>query len=329
MPTRPRRARQRAAAGLVLVAALLCAGCSIDPRWQLARGDAPAAPVLLDVPFHPQTEYQCGPAALATVLGASGVATSPQALVPQVYLPGREGSLQLELVAATRRAGRIPYVLDREPDGLLAELHDGRPVLVLQNLLVRTFPRWHYAVLVGSEPAANSLLLNSGTEQGLRLAAPKFLRTWDWGGRWAMVALRPGELPARAEPLRFLAAVADFEAVAGAEAAGPAYEAALQRWPAEPRTHLAAGNQAYARGDAAAAAKHYRAGLALAPRDVVLGNNYASVLGELGCREEADGALAAALAAAGDDGQWRSQLEQTKAELAKTTVSRDPVCDRL
>lgn len=329
MPTRPWRARRGAAAGLVVAAALLCAGCSVNPRWQLARGEMPVAPLLLDAPFHPQTEYQCGPAALATVLGASGVATSPQALVPQVYLPGREGSLQLELVAATRRAGRIPYVLDRDPEALLAELHDGRPVLVLQNLLVRTFPRWHYAVLVGSDPAANALVLNSGTQQGMRIAAPKFLRTWDWGGRWGMVALRPGELPARANPVRLLASVADFEAVAGADAARPAYEAALERWPAEPRAHLAMGNAAYAAGDLEAAARHYRAGLALAPANVVLGNNEASVLGELGCKAEAERALVAALAAAGGDGQWLGQLHRTQAELARSNVPRQPACDRL
>jgi hypothetical protein len=317
----------RAAAGMVLAAALL-SGCSINPDWTLARGEAPATPVLLDVPFHPQTEYQCGPAALATVLGASGVAITPDALVPQVYLPGREGSLQLELVAATRRAGRIPYRVDPEPDALLDELHAGRPVLVLQNLLVRSFPRWHYAVVMGSDPVENELLLNSGTERALAVAAPKFLRTWDWAGRWGLLALRPGELPARADPIRYLAAVADFEAVAGARAATPAYEAALQRWPGEPRAYLALGNQAFAAGDKATAAAYYRDGLSHAPADVVLGNNYASVLGELGCRAEARAALDAAIAAAGDGNRWQPQLEQTRTELDHSAAPRSAACAR-
>ena len=317
-----------AAGGLVLAAAvLLLSACSINPAWQLTREGAPAKPVLLgDVPFYPQTEYQCGPAALATILVDSGVATTPAALVPQVYLPGREGSLQLELVAATRRAGRIPYVVEPEPDALLAELRAGRPVLVLQNLLVRSVPRWHYAVLVGTEPARNRLILNSGTERGLSVTAPKFLRTWDWAGRWGLLALRPGELPAWAEPAKYLAAVADFEAVAGATAAAPAYEAALQRWSDDRRTHLALGNHAYGAGDRVAAAKHYRDGLTLAPRDPVLGNNYASVLGELGCDAEAAAALQVAQQAAGDEGRWRGQLAQTAAELASSPVERSAAC---
>ncbi|GAB2615128.1 PA2778 family cysteine peptidase [Novilysobacter erysipheiresistens] len=334
-----RGSTSRAAAGLVLAAALLLspACATINPPWQLAppggSADAsvgtPAKPVhLADVPFYPQDEYQCGPAALATVLVDSGVSTSPEALVPQVYLPGREGSLQLELVAAMRRAGRIPYVVEPTTDALLAELHAGRPVLVLQNLLVRSAPRWHYAVLVGTDPERNEVILNSGTERGLQVAAPKFLRTWDWAGRWGLLALRPGELPAHAEAVDYLAAVADFEAVAGAEAAAPAYRAAIERWPDDPRTHLALGNHAYGDGEHVEAAAHYRGGLALAPNDPVLGNNYASVLGELGCTAEARAALEIAQAGA-TEGRWREQLAQTAAELASSKAERSPSCQTL
>ena len=195
MPAGRSRPGQAAAAGLVLAAALLCAGCSINPQWQLARGDAPAEPVLLGVPFHPQTEYQCGPAALATVLGASGVPITPEALVPQVYLPGRQGSLQPELVAATRRAGRIPYLVDQDPSALLEELHAGRPVLVLQNLLVRSVPRWHYAVVVGYDAPRQKLLLRSGQNRLRRESVEMFESTWRHGEFWMLSVHRPGEIP--------------------------------------------------------------------------------------------------------------------------------------
>lgn len=319
----------RAAAGLMLAAALLLSGCSINPAWQVSESSTTSGAWVLDqVPFHPQTEYQCGPAALATVLGASGVPVSPERLAPQVYLPGRRGSLQLELVAATRRAGRIPFVVERTPEALLDELRVGRPVLVLQNLLTRSVPRWHYAVLVGNDPGRNRVILNSGTERGLAVRAPKFLRTWDWGGRWGLLTLRPGELPVRAEPTAYLLAVADFEAVAGAEAAAPAYRAALQRWPDDPRVHLALGNQAYAAGDRATAARHYRDGLARAPADAVLGNNYASVVSELGCPAEARAALATIRAAVPADSPWHDRLLETEVGLAGADSPRDPACDR-
>lgn len=319
----------RGAAALLVAVAL--SACSLNPALRVGElAPATGVPTLTGVPFFPQTEYQCGPAALAGVLGASGVPAQPDALASQVYLPGRQGSLQLELLGATRRAGRIPYVVDRTPQALFAELRAGRPVLVLQNLLVRTVPKWHYAVLVGAYGPGNRVVLNSGTERGLALRAPTFMRTWDWGGRWGMVALRPGELPAQADPGRYLAAVADFEAVAGAAPAADAYRAAATRWSDDPRPLLALGNQAYARGARAEAARQYRAGLARRADDPVLANNLASVLGELGCRAEALRVLDAAASRLPVEERWRAQLAETRAEVSsRTSTRRSPACATL
>ncbi|HBD19493.1 MAG TPA: hypothetical protein DC063_04990 [Arenimonas sp.] len=304
-----RRGLRRAFA---LPALLVLAGCAVNPRIALPAGDAIA---LGGVPFHPQTEYQCGPAALAGLLGASGVDTSPEALKPQVYLPKRKGSLQVELLAASRRAGRIPYVVDGEPQALLDELADGRPVLVLQNLWTPSVPRWHYAVVVGSEPARNRLRLNTGVDEAKSVRARSFLRTWDWAGRWGFVALRPGELPARADPLRYAEAVAAFEPVGGAAAARLAWEAARTRWPTDPRAWLALGNLDYAAGDKAAALGWFTRGLQAAPGDAVLGNNAATVLGELGCGDRARALLEPVLVATPPDSPWRAALEKTRASL--------------
>ena len=74
------------AAAVLAVAAALAAGCAINPPLRVADAmpaRAGAGVLLLDVPFHPQTEMQCGPAALATVLNASGVGITPDALAPQ------------------------------------------------------------------------------------------------------------------------------------------------------------------------------------------------------------------------------------------------------
>lgn len=312
---------------VLLLVAMALNGCAINPPLRVpALAPAAGVDLLSKVPFHPQTDYQCGPAALATVLGASGVGVTPAQLAPQVYLPGRQGSLQLELMGATRRSGRIPYPVAREPAALFEELAAGRPVLVLQNLLTRTVPRWHYAVMVGADPVGNRVVLNSGEQQGLAMRAPKFMRTWDWAGRWGVVVLRPGEMPARVEPTAYLTAVADFEAVAGIDAARPAYAAALQHWPRDARVHLALGNQAHAGGDPSRAAGHFRDGLGLAPGDPVLANNYASAMGELGCRQEA---LAVLDAVSGQESRWQEQLQRTRDEVTASRQARSRSCARL
>ena len=297
--------------------ALGLGGCAAFPALDLEEA-APPGPrsVALDTPFHPQTDYQCGPAALAGVLGATGVEVSPGALAPQVYLPERQGSLQVELLAATRRAGRVAYRLGQDPSELLAELAGGRPVLVLQNLGTRAFPTWHYAVLTGYDLAANELVLDSGVTDALRTPAGRFLRTWDWAGRWAMVALRPGELPARPDPARYAEAAAAFERSGEAAAVHAAWAAAAAHWPGDPRPPLALGNLAYAAGDREGALALYAAGHAASPGDPALANNLAAVLGELGCAATGHALLSGVSATIEAGSPWRTVVDGTLHELA-------------
>lgn len=324
-----RPGRFAALAPVVLVASVL-AGCSLNPPLDLDSLVAgPSAAQLLWVPFYPQQEYQCGPAALAGVLGAAGVTIAPAVLTRQVFLPGRQGSLQPELLAATRRAGLIPYLIPAEPSALLMQLRAGKPVLVLQNLQTRSVPVWHYAVVVGFDTARNQVYLNSGGERGLAMSAPAFLRTWDWAGRWAMVALRPGELPAQPEVQNYIEALATFESVAGSAPAAPAWRAALRQWPQDSRPYLALGNNAYSSGNLPVAIDYYRRGLQRSPGDPALANNLASVLGELGCPEVATSLLLPVSAAAGEDSRWQPLLADTLAELAVLERNDSSFCAAL
>src|SRR6267143_388496 len=115
---------------------------------------------LTQVPFFPQSEYQCGPAALATALASFGVKVTPEDLVPQVYLPERKGSLQIEMMAAARRHGMVSYQLAPRFEDVLRELSAGNPVIVLQNLGFGG--GWHYAVAVGYDYSYGDLILRSG-----------------------------------------------------------------------------------------------------------------------------------------------------------------------
>jgi len=285
--------------------------------------------VALSVPFFPQTAYQCGPAALATVLADAGVDTTPAALSPDVYLPERQGSLQIELVAATRRHSRIPFLLPTDVSALLAELQAGRPVLLLQNLGTRSTPLWHYAVLTGYDLEHNSFRLNSGVEEGAWLPAPELLRTWDWGERWALVALRPGDFPATGsddDVARYFKSVADFEAVAGSEAAAAAWRSAAQHWPDKPGPTLALGNRAYAEGRLREAADWYARGLHLEPGNVVLANNLASVLGEMGCARAGEAVLGPVAASLAQDSEWKAAVNTTMGELKVQTDPDQEAC---
>ncbi len=264
------------------------AGCAASPP--LAEGlpaGAPRAIELADTPFFAQDEYQCGPAALATVLRASGVVTSPQDLKPQVYVPGRRGSLQAELIGASRRHGRLPYVLAPQAGDLVAELGEGRPVLVLQNLGATRMPIWHYAVLIGYDAGKNVAVLRSGTRERVEMRWQRFAKTWHRGGRWAITTLAPGAMPDHAEPARFIEAAAGLEAAGRRADAGAAYDAAIARWPREPLAWLGRGNVAYGDGELAPAAEAYLQAITLSPENVAARNNLAEVLAAANCLPEA------------------------------------------
>lgn len=287
--------------GVFVWAVLLLGGCAtpqvamLDARWPT---ELPAQVELADVPFFPQEDYECGPAALAMVAHAAGVDVTPDALVDQVYLPGRKGSLQPEMLAATRRQGLLAYPLKPKVEDILREVAAGHPVLVFQNLAFSIYPVWHYAVVMGFDRERHVLLLHSGRTARMEISMFAFERTWARGQYWAMLALKPGQLPATAEPQAYTAAAATLERT-DARGAQQAFAAALQRWPDDRAALLGAGNTAYALGQRDAAAKAYRQAVLKHPDFADGWNNLAQVLLELNRRQEASQAIARAVALGG------------------------------
>lgn len=299
-----------ATAGVFICAAALLAGCAATRGNALPEGAGaglPAAAEIAAAPFFPQEDYQCGPAALAAALTHAGRETTPEALVPQVYLPARKGSLQAEMLATARRHGRLAYPLAPRLEDLLREIVAGNPVIVLQNLALDWAPQWHYAVAIGYELGAPSIVLRSGTTRRLEMSLDVFDRTWVRSGRWAMLALPPERLPATANEPSYLAAVAALERVAPA-AARRAYETALERWPRSLAARIGLGNASYAMRDLAGAAAAYRRATQEHPEAADAWNNLAQALHELGSR---DAALAAAQRAVALGGPRQAVYRQT------------------
>ena len=277
---------------------LTLTACSSIPPADYAAENLPAQVELDAVPFHPQQAYQCGPAALATVLGAAGATSTADELRDAVFLPQRQGSLQAELLAATRRAGFLPYVLTPEPAALLAELAAGHPVLVLQDLGFAFAPRWHYAVAVGYDRPERQVSLRSGSHWRQTMSFEGFDRSWAKAGRWAFVAAAPEHIPATAAEDRFVAAAVTLEAVVPA-AAMRAYRAALDRWPDNLIARLGLGNAAYRQHDLATAEAAYRQATVDHPEAADTWNNLAQLLHESGRNAEARVAVRRAIAIGG------------------------------
>jgi tetratricopeptide (TPR) repeat protein len=253
---------------------------------------------LSTVPFYAQEDYECGPAALAMLLQSAGVNAAPADLLPQVYLPGRQGSLQVEMMVAARRHGLPAYLLVPTLAAVLQEVAAGHPVLVFQNLSLPVYPVWHYAVVIGFDRERGTITLHSGRTPRLEMTLSVFERTWARGDHWAMVALPPSTLPATAQATPFAAALAALERNAPS-AAQQAYKTALQRWPDDLVLMLGAGNAAYALGQLGEAAAAYQAALQAHPRAADAWNNLAQVRIDQGRKLEARQAIDKALAIGG------------------------------
>lgn len=312
-------AARNLAPGLLLLA---LGGCSTDRLLEAAAAQPRAE--ISGAPYFSERDHQCGPAALATLLGAAGQPVTPDTLAHEVFIPGRKGSVQAEMLAAVRRHSLVALTLAPTLPALLKEIEQGRPVLVLQNFGLPALPLWHYAVVVGYERERDTVLLSGGRGRQQRLAARRFLGTWGRAGNWAFVALRPGELPAdmRAAPL--LDAVAALEALGQRASAAASYQAATRRWPSESLAWFALANNQLALGETAAAETAYREVLRVQPDHLPARNNLALLLAHRGCIAAATEALAPARVAA-DGGPFAAEIADSWREI-QALGAEAPTC---
>ena len=270
---------------------LLClgwAGCATaPPKVELpASLDIPSKIELTEVPFHPQGEYQCGPASLAMTLEWSGVAITPDQLKPEVYTPSRQGSLPSDMIGAARRHGRVAYPIHRIED-VLEEVAGGHPVIVLQQLKSLFQASWHYAVVIGYDLDEHEIILHSGVEAREVLSLDEFAITWQPWGHWGLLTLSPQKFPATAREEVYLKAVIGLEQTERWTEAQQAYAQAADRWPHNETAWIGLGNSRYALKNLAGAEQAFRSAVDAAPQSGAAYNNLAHVLMELGRPDEA------------------------------------------
>ncbi len=300
---------------------LLLTGCSA-PLQSVRLLESPPPELhqtveLTQTPFHPQQRYQCGPAALATVLESSGAPITPEALVPEVYLPGREGSLQVELVASARRHGRVPYPITRQMNVLLQEIQAGNPVLVLQNLGLSWAPRWHYAVVIGYDLQQDQIILRSGEERRHQISLETFEHTWRRSNYWAIVVLPPDQIPATAEELPYLRSVLPFEKLGNWQIAQTAYLTATRQWSKSTGAYLGLGNASYMLKQLPAAESAYRAAITIDNQFAPALNNLAQTLADQGKWKEAERYALQAVKVKSDVKAYQETLQQIQLHSQK------------
>lgn len=293
-----RRGGRSSALGAVLALTLLAGCASLGDQRSALPAHLPVRAELSETPFFSDDSYYCGPSALATGLSAAGFPTRPEALVGQVFLPGRQGALQIEMLAGARRQGALATVIPDSTQALFAEIAAGHPVVVLQNLGLSWAPSWHYAVAVGYDADAGTVLLRSGPMKRQEMSLRTFMHTWNRSERWAFVVTQPDRLPATATEAEAVRSLVAFGRNAPAGASAQAYRTGLVRWPDQPTLAMGLGNVLYASGDKAGAEAAFRQ-VADKHQLPAAYNNLARVLLERGNTVEARAVVERGLAVAG------------------------------
>ena len=309
-------------AGLLLLL-LLLSGCQSPPQSRQLLAEPPAISrqaLLSAVPFYPQQEYFCGPTTLSEVAAYYGVEHSADSIASLTFTPGLQGSLQIEMAAASRQLGFVAYE-QRGSLSLLLQLIDEKiPVIVLQNNGLSWLPQWHYAVVIGYDLDRREIILHSGLTAEYRLPLATFERTWQRANYWLLAMLPPGRTSALLDPFLYTRACQDLLQTRQTAAGVTALISATQQWPDYWLPYFLLGNHFLAQAPAEAAS-WFAQGLPLARQQPAYLNNYALVLSELGCKAQAIELIQTARQLAPDDANIQDSEQQIRTKATATTCT--------
>jgi tetratricopeptide (TPR) repeat protein len=266
---------------------VLSTGCSQGPTDNLLLSVGNSEEIFLGgVPFFKQETYQCGPSSLAMLLAWDGLNITPHDLTDAVYTAKLHGSLQPSLISAARQYGRVAYPIKGLKE-LFEELNAGHPVIILQNLGLKWYPKWHYAVVIGYENRGKKIILHTGIKESERISKRLFQKTWSRSDYWGLLILPVDKLPATATEEKYLNAIAGLERAGQFEVAVRGYKTAINRWPKSLSAWMGLGNSFYAKGNLSSAASAFEQAIKLYPQNGMPQNNLAQVLWEQGKKEQA------------------------------------------
>jgi tetratricopeptide (TPR) repeat protein len=230
---------------------LLLAGCQGTPQTdQLANvtpaGLAPAYQIK-NVPFVAQQQYYCGPTTLAEVFKFYGTQVSADDIAPKIFIPEKEGSLQLEMVTAARQYHYLPYQTQGTLTLLMQLISDDIPVIVFQNLSISLLPQWHYAVVTGFDLTKQTITLHTGVTQDHEMSFSLFEKTWGRGNYWLLAPVPPQVTSEHMVPFKYISAAYDMLKVAEnnskqQEQALLFLQSATKQWPNEWLAYFLLGN---------------------------------------------------------------------------------------
>lgn len=141
--------------------------------------------VIINVPFYPQEDYQCGPSSLAGVLNYYGLKVSPEEIASEIYSSSARGTLDLDLLFYVQRMGLDAKKYKGNINDLKERIKGGYPLIVLVDYGFGPLQVNHFMVVLGYNESG--IFVNSGREEKRFIPYEDFLRAWGRTGYWTLL----------------------------------------------------------------------------------------------------------------------------------------------
>jgi hypothetical protein len=180
---------------LLLFVMFTAVGC-IGPHAVIddLRANPGSGALIEDVPFFPQDELMCGPAALLSVIeylaprawqdgqGAGSADERLNVITREVYSEQLDGTLPMDLLIYAKRKGFAAEYYEGGLEDLKEKLSDGTPLILFLNLGIDAYPIGHYIVAVGYNDRLKKVLAHSGLKSQKVYSYGWLLRAWSKTG---------------------------------------------------------------------------------------------------------------------------------------------------
>jgi hypothetical protein len=172
---------------------LACLLCLLTACVSMSGIPPKGSTILPDIPFFKQEAFQCGPAALATVIDywhqrtGKGAWVTPEQLVPEIYSPTARGILGIDLEIYAKKHG----FQSRQFAGKVLDLREaidlGTPPIILVDYGFGFYQQGHFMVVTGYGPGG--IIVNNGLHENQFISEEDLDRIWRKTGYWAFLLL--------------------------------------------------------------------------------------------------------------------------------------------
>lgn len=162
----------------ICLIAVSCSGPSREAVLKDINANPRSGSYIKGVPFFPQDEYMCGPAALASVIGYWGRGEGMEKVAKEVYEEKLKGTLPLDLFLYAKEKGFDAVYYKGSLADLKEKLDGGFPLILFLNLGYEMYPVGHYIVAVGYSDGSKAVMAHSGMNKEEVFTYDRLLNAW-------------------------------------------------------------------------------------------------------------------------------------------------------